>query len=144
MGSPPTDVPKSTPGHGGKREGAGRKPTTGSGRGGARPGSGPKPKAEQNDAYTVLAKAKAKHETYKAQLAELDYKERAGQLIEAARVGEIWRKHIETAKGRLLAIPSAHAQAVFRAASVAEVEQQLRDALMAVMEEIADAGLDAG
>lgn len=137
MGSPVTDVPKSTPGHGGARPNAGRKPGPG------RPkGSGVK--TEQNDAYTVLAKAKAKHETYKAQLAELEYREKAGHLIEATRVAEIWRKHIETAKGRLMSIPSTTAAQVFRAESVADVERLLRDALYAVMEEIADAGINEG
>lgn len=57
-------VRKSTPGHGGSRPGAGRKP-----------------KGEQNDAYTLLAKAKAKRETYRAQLTELEYKQKAGELM---------------------------------------------------------------
>ena len=128
MGSPVTDEPKSTPGHGGARPGAGRPKGTG--------------KKDQNDAYVLLAKAKAKRETYLAQMAELEYKERSGQLIKADRVSEIWVKHIETAKGRLLSIPGSHAGELFRAESVAEIEQRLRDALMAVMEEIANASID--
>ena len=70
MGSPVTDVPKSTPGHGGARPGAGR----------------PKGsvKQDQNDAYTVLAKAKAKRETYRAQMEELRYRQAAKELIPAA------------------------------------------------------------
>ncbi len=78
MGSVPTDVPKSTPGHGGSRPGAGRprgSRITPAGQVG-RP-----PKTEQNDAYTVLAKAKAKRETYRAHLEELRYKEAARNLI---------------------------------------------------------------
>jgi hypothetical protein len=73
MGSPVTDVPKSTPGHGGKREGAGRPPGTGV--------RGARPKTEQNDAYTILAKARAKRETYKAHLEELKYREAAKELV---------------------------------------------------------------
>jgi hypothetical protein len=73
VGSPKTDVPKSTPGHGGAREGAGRPP-------GIR---GARPKTEQNDAYTILAKAKAKRETYRAHLEELKYREAAKELIQA-------------------------------------------------------------
>jgi len=111
-------------------------------RGGARPGAGRKPKTDQNDAYTRLAKAKADHEEHKAKLAELEVQKQTGELIQASRVGEIWRKHIETAKGRLLAIPGAMAGELFRAESVADVELRLRDALLAVMEEIANAGLD--
>jgi hypothetical protein len=60
-------IRKSTPGHGG-----------------ARPGAGRKPKTDQADAYTVLAKAKAKRETYRAQLEELRYKQAAGQLLDAS------------------------------------------------------------
>ena len=78
MGSFPTDVPKSTPGHGGKRPGAGR--PKGSRTASSAPIGRP-PKAEQNDAYTVLAKAKAKRETYRAHLEELKYKEAARDLI---------------------------------------------------------------
>lgn len=55
--------------------------TNPSGHGGARPGAGRKKKTEQNDAYTVLAKARAKRETYRAHLEELKYKEAAGELI---------------------------------------------------------------
>ena len=73
---------------------------------------------------------------------EVENRRRAGELIEAARVGEIWAKHIETAKGRLLSIPGANAGKLFRAESVADIEQRLRDALMSVMEEIANAGMD--
>ena len=67
MGSPRTEVPKSTPGHGGKREGAGGVPIA----------RGPRTKTEQNDAYTILAKARAKRETYKAHIEELKYREAA-------------------------------------------------------------------
>ena len=70
MGSPVTDVPKSTPGHGGVRPGAGR----------------PKGsvKKDQNDAYTVLAKARAKREMFRAQMEELRYREAAKELLPAA------------------------------------------------------------
>jgi len=56
------------------------------GRGGARPGAGRKPKTEQNDAHTQYAKARAKHEAYKALLAELEYRRRAGELVERSVV----------------------------------------------------------
>jgi hypothetical protein len=81
LGSPVTDVPKSTPGHGGRRPGAGRP----KGSGAAKPAAtiGRPPKTEQNDAYTVLAKAKAKRETYRAQMEELRYREAARELIPA-------------------------------------------------------------
>jgi len=124
MGSPVTDAPKSSPGHGG-----------------ARPGAGRKPDAALNASYQQLAKAKAKRETFKAHTAELEYKEKAGQLIAAERVAELWRMQIETAKGRLLALPGGIAQELLRKKSAAEIEQALREALMGVMEEIASAEL---
>ena len=60
-------IRKSTPGHGG-----------------ARPGAGRPPKGEQADAYTELAIARAKRETYKAELAEMEYRQKAGELIPVA------------------------------------------------------------
>ena len=64
--------------------------------GGARPGSGRKKKTELNapgDPYIMLAKAKAKHEIFKANIAELEFKQRGGQLLE--------RGHVEMAAARL-------------------------------------------
>lgn len=56
--------------------------------GGRRPGAGRPRKTEQNDAHTLLAKAKAKHESYKAQMAEIAYKKEIRDLITAAEVEE--------------------------------------------------------
>lgn len=69
--------------------------------GGARPGAGRKPKPKTGaeaagDPYVVLAKAKAKHEAYKANLAELEFRRRAGELLE--------RAHVEAAASRLHAM----------------------------------------
>ncbi len=63
-------------GHGGHRVGAGRK------RGGA-----VKPKAlDTANPSVIYAQAKAKLETCKAQMAELDYRQRRGELLEAKDV----------------------------------------------------------
>lgn len=61
---------KSTPGHGGSRPGAGRV-------------AGTRTKSEpgETNAYQVLAKARAKKETYRAHLEELKYKSAARELI---------------------------------------------------------------
>jgi len=64
--------------------------------GGARPGAGRKKKTDLNapgDPYMMLAKAKAKHEIFKANIAELEFKQRGGQLLEKA--------HVEMAASRL-------------------------------------------
>lgn len=86
-----TDEPirKSTPGHGGAREGSGRKPKT-----------------YQADAYTVLAKARAKRETHRAQLAELEWRQKSGELVSAAEVERVWSAQIIVAKTALLALPA--------------------------------------
>lgn len=62
---------KSTPGHGGARAGAGR--PVGSRHKTTEPG--------ETNAYQILAKAKAKRETYRAHLEELKYKAAARELI---------------------------------------------------------------
>jgi hypothetical protein len=55
--------------------------------GGHRPGAGRK-KADPSkaDAYAVLAQAKAKRETYRAHLAEVEYRVKAGELYDRGEV----------------------------------------------------------
>lgn len=67
-------------------------PTTGK-HGGARPGAGRKPGVPQKnfegqggDPYVLLAKAKAKRESYKAALTEIEYKHKAGELYDRGEV----------------------------------------------------------
>lgn len=59
-----------------------------SGHGGARPGAGRKPKSDGSgsDPYIMLARAKAKHEIYKANTAELNFRKREGELLERSDV----------------------------------------------------------
>ena len=131
MGSPATDVPKSTPGHGGARPGAGRKPGPG-----RKPGDGLK--VEQNDAYTVLAKAKAKRETYRAQLAELEYKQKAGELLPKGEVAAAWVERVQVLKGRMLALPSRVAPIVATAPDLRAIEQAIRNEIIDALNELAD------
>jgi len=121
MGSPATDVPKSTPGHGGKRAGAGGRPI----------------KREQNDAYTILAKAKAKRETYLAQIAELEYRQRTGELIPAEEVAAEWERLVMVAKGRLMALPARLAPTLVKLRDMRSVETTIRDEIVAVLRELA-------
>ena len=108
----------STPGHGGKRANAGRKA------------------AVQNGPYEVLAKAKAKNETFRAQLAELEYQERVGQLLPADLVAQVWAEQVRIAKDRLLAIPARVAPTVLRMEELRDVERAIRDALLVVLDEL--------
>lgn len=113
---------KSSPGHGGRRPGAGR------------------PKNEgQHSAYEVLAKAKAKRETFKAQLAELEYQQARGELVRADDVEAAWADHIQTAKGRLLALPSRVAPRVQQEAELRKIEEIIRDELFDILAELAGA-----
>jgi BMFP domain-containing protein YqiC len=122
-------VPKSTPGHGGKRPGAGRPP-----------GSGRKPKVEQNDAYTLLAKAKAKRETYRAQMAELEYRQKNGELVPADEVAAAWTEQVMIAKGRLLNLPARLAPDLVNATDMRQIEQTIRAAVVEVLEELSGGG----
>ena len=123
MGLPATDVPKSTPGHGGARPGAGRPPK-----------AGRTPKTEQNDAYTILAKAKAKHETYKAQLAELAYKQAAGELIRVDEAKAVWAEEVQRAKQKLLHLPARVAPTILGMEGLRDVERALRDAIIEALD----------
>lgn len=115
----PTDAP--TPGHGGKRPGAGRKPRS----------------EVHSSYYELLTQARAKHEAYRAQLAELDYKQRMGQLLPADEVAREWSEQVRIARDRLLALPPRLAPTVLRLGDLREVEDAIRDAIYAVLEELA-------
>ena len=123
MHSPATDVPKSTPGHGGARPGAGRPPK-----------AGRTPRTEQNDAYTILAKAKAKNETYKAQLAELQYKQASGELIRVDEAKAVWAEEVQRVKNKLLHLPARVAPTILGMEELREVERALRDAIIEALD----------
>jgi len=108
------------------------------GRGGARPGSGRKPKDPNgNDPYSILAKAKAKNESYKAELTLLEYRQRVGELIPKDEVASAWAENIAIAKGRLLALPSRVSGDVLRLKTQREVEELIKGAIVTVLEELA-------
>ena len=68
------------------------------GRGGARPGAGRKPKSpDATDPYSILAKAKAKNESYKAELTLLEYRQRVGELIPKDEVAGAWAENVAIA-----------------------------------------------
>ena len=107
------------------------------GRGGARPGSGrPKGSGATADTYALLAKAKAKRETYRAQMAEVDYRQRIGELLEATEVARLWAEQIAIAKGRLLALPARLAPAVLGLGDLREIERTIREAIHEALTEL--------
>lgn len=102
--------------------------------GGYRPHSGGRRPA---DSYEALAKARAKNEIFKANLAELDYKTKTGHLLPAEEVAVVWSDRVRIAKERLLSIPARVAPSVLRMTELRDVEHCIRDALHAVLEELA-------
>ena len=114
---------KSSPGHGGVRAGAGRKKATPPG---------------QTDPYQVLARAKAKRETYRAQMAELEYKEKLGELIREDEAVEIWSQQIQVARARFMALPTRLSSELAQCSTIREAERILREAIKEVLTEVAD------
>ena len=119
---------------------AGTKPPDPHGRGGARPNSGRPPKGEQQDAYTRIAKAKAKEGAYRAQMAELEYRRRTGELVPVDEVAASWVRQVGIAKGRLLAMPLRISAQLARETDPRAIEQLPEDALLDVLEELANGG----
>lgn len=109
------------------------------GRGGARPGAGRKPKSpDATDPYSILAKAKAKNETIKAELTLLEYKQRTGELIPKDEVAAAWADQIAIAKGRLLSLPSRVSGEVLRLKTQREIEEVIKGAIVVILEELSD------
>ena len=109
------------------------------GRGGARPGAGRKPKSpDASDPYSILAKAKAKNETIKAELTLLEYKQRTGELIPKDEVAAAWADQIAIAKGRLLSLPSRVSGEVLRLKTQREIEEVIKGAIVVILEELSD------
>lgn len=106
--------------------------------GGRRPNAGRRTKEEEAErgAYGTLAKAKAKETLFKANLAELEYKQRTGQLLPVEDVTRVWTEQVRIAKERLLSIPARVAPSVLRMTELRDVEHCLRDALHTVLEEL--------
>lgn len=116
----------STPGHGGARAGAGRPKGSASG-----------PRATRDTASVTLAKAKAKREMYRAHLAELEFKEKSGELIPADEVAAAWVDRVQVAKGRLMALPTRIGPKLINQGDLRRIEQTLRDAVIEILEELA-------
>ena len=99
-------------------------------RGGARPGAGRKPKTDDpSDPYTVLAKARAKHEAYKANLAEQEFKKRAGDLLDRARVEQASATVLAAVAQTLRSIPDNLERAVGLTPEQAEECERIIDSL---------------
>jgi phage terminase Nu1 subunit (DNA packaging protein) len=84
------------------------RPLGGYGWGGARPGAGAKPKQyEKSEDLKDLDKAKARHESVKADLAELELRQRRGELVERDGVRKASAMALQTLAQGLRSIPDA-------------------------------------
>jgi hypothetical protein len=103
-----------------------------------RPGPGrPKGSGATADTYALLAKAKAKRETYRAQMSELDYKQRAGELVNAEEVRQLWAGHINIAKTALLGLPSKLAHELAAVSDPAKIAEIVRARIVEVLTDLA-------
>lgn len=108
------------------------------GQGGPRTGAGRKPaSATTTDSYAVLAAARAKRESFRAELAELEYREATRTLLPADEVAAAWTERIGVAKSRFLALPARLAPELLGARDLRTIEAALRDAIISVLEELA-------
>lgn len=120
-------------------------PITPGNTGGARPNSGPKPKGDKsvNDAYKDLAIAKEKRERYRADITELEFLQRKGNLVDVKEVQKEWVQRVQIAKSRLLSLPSRLSADVLMMSEEREIEQLIRDAIIEVLNELAEEASNA-
>ena len=110
-----------------------RAPTPGQ-HGGYRPGAGRKPKSEKaisqtgSDPYLVLAQAKAKRETYRAHLSELEFKRETGELYRRDEVLRAITTTIAVFTEQMRAIPDKLEREAGITASQAEISERVVDA----------------
>lgn len=102
-------------------------------RGGRRAGAGRKSEAVEKgtaDAHIVYAKARAKNEAFKAQLAELDFKIRSGEFVSRAEVRQASATAMATIAQTLRSIPDNLERRLGLSAEVAEEISLLIDEAM--------------
>jgi len=113
-------------------------PKIASGRGGARPGAGRKEGVSvTGEAYQVYNQARAKKTVHEANLAEYEEREKAGELVEVAKVRQEWQQILGNLRAKLLALPTKLAAQAFGAGSLAEMEALLADGVHEALQELA-------
>jgi hypothetical protein len=103
---------------------------------GARGPGRPKGSGATADTYVLLAKARAKKETYRAQMAEVEYRARIGELLEAKDVAATWVAQVGIAKGRLLSLPARLAPEVLGLGDLRAIETVIREAIHEALTEL--------
>jgi phage terminase Nu1 subunit (DNA packaging protein) len=123
-----------------------------SGKGGARTGAGRKkggtnstPQAsgifaEQKAAAILeMAEAKAKRESYMAHLAELEYKQKQGELIHVESVFKVIDTAATSCREHLMGIPGRFASIFAAEVDAMKIEQELEAEIRTALQHIADA-----
>ena len=119
-------------GHGGKRNGSGRK---------AKAASPPTVQPTIEADYNL---ARARRETALASLAELDLQVRRGELIPADAVQTHWEQMAANTRGKLLSIPGRLAASVMGCSTLQEAERAAMDLVREALTELSQSGLPDG
>jgi phage terminase Nu1 subunit (DNA packaging protein) len=87
-----------------------------------------------------LDEAERRFRNAKAELAEMVFAERRGELVEADAVREMWDKHISAAKTQLLSIPARVAVTLLACKTAEEVHAALETNIRDCLDELAGRG----
>jgi hypothetical protein len=119
------------------------------GKGGRRPGAGA-PKGNRNrsggvlgeegtKANLVIKNARAKKEMYLANLAELDFKQKQGELIHVESVFKVIDTAATSCREHLMGIPGRFASIFAAEVDAMKIEQDLEAEIRTALQHIADA-----
>jgi hypothetical protein len=119
------------------------------GKGGRRPGAGA-PKGNRNrsggvlgeegtKANLVIKNARAKKEMYLANLAELDFKQKQGELIHVESVFKVIDTAATSCREHLMGIPGRFASIFAAEVDAMKIEQDLESEIRTALQHIADA-----
>ena len=119
------------------------------GKGGRRPGSGA-PKGNRNrsggvlgeegtKANLIIKNARAKKEMYLANLAELDFKQKQGELIHVESVFKVIDTAATSCREHLMGIPGRFASIFAAEVDAMKIEQDLEAEIRTALQHIADA-----
>ena len=100
--------------------------------------------APTGDPVTAYLRARAVKESFQARTAELEYKERAGKLIEAARASEYAATFSAIVKDGLMAMPDRLAPMLAASDDEKAIHRMLVTEIAAVLRKVSKAVADAG
>lgn len=100
--------------------------------------------APTGDPVTAYLRARAVKESFQARTAELDYKERAGKLIDAARASEYAATFSAIVKDGLMAMPDRLAPMLAAVDDEKTIHRMLGAEITALLRKVSKAVADAG